>query len=94
MDINTNGVNTSSYQHLEVLLDQHGQWNVDLLKHMFPQNVVTKLLTILPPNGNSGRYICCWPNDKKGEYTILSSYKFTCNFDRKMERIIEADMEA
>lgn len=29
MDINTYSVNTTYYNHLEDLLDQHDQWNVD-----------------------------------------------------------------
>lgn len=43
MGINTNGVNTTSYQYLEDLLYQHDRWNMDLLKHLFPHNVVTKI---------------------------------------------------
>lgn len=45
--------------------------------------MVTKILAILTPNDNNGRDICCWPSDKKGEYTISSSYKLICNFGRK-----------
>lgn len=59
MDINTVGVNTTSYQHLKDLLDQHGQWNIDILKHLFSKNLVTKILVNLLPDGNSGRYIRC-----------------------------------
>lgn len=36
MDINTHGVNIDSYKHLKDLLDQQGQWDVDLLNHLFP----------------------------------------------------------
>lgn len=35
MDINTDGVDTSSYQHLEDLLDQHGKYNMIIVKKIF-----------------------------------------------------------
>lgn len=57
------------------------------LKHLFPQNMVTKILPILSINGNNGRDIFCWPSDKKGEYTISSGYKLMCNLVGKMGRI-------
>lgn len=59
MDINIYGVNKTSYQYLEDLLDQHDPWNTNLLKHLFSQNMVTKILVILLLDGNSGRDICC-----------------------------------
>lgn len=83
MDINTNGVNANSYQYLEDSLDQHGKWNVDLLKYLFSQNVVTNILAILHPDGNSGRDICCWSSYKNGEYIISLNYKLMCNFGRQ-----------
>lgn len=52
MDININYVNSPSYQRSKDLLNKHGQWNVDLLKNLFPQNLVTKILVILPPGIN------------------------------------------
>lgn len=46
-------------------MDQHELWNVDLLKQLFPQNMVTKIRGSLPLDVNSGKDICCWPSDKK-----------------------------
>lgn len=51
-------------------MDQHGQWNPDILKHMFPQNVTTKILSILPPGGILEDIFFVGQTIKKGEYTV------------------------
>lgn len=67
-------------RHVKDLLDERGEWNMDILSGTFPQNIIDVILTEKPPNPDRGDDICIWKGNHSGLFFIKNEYDLIrCN---------------
>ncbi|PNY15946.1 ribonuclease H, partial [Trifolium pratense] len=72
------------------LVDEHGQWNYQMLQSWLPHTIVRRLWAILPPTDDNGMDQRGWKGDKNGEFSVSSAYLMICNFTENFDDTIWA----
>jgi hypothetical protein len=69
------------------LVNDNGFWKLDILSSWLPQNIISKLFAIVPPNNDSEIDRRAWSGSPDGNFTIASAYTLLCRFnDEGMRR--------
>ncbi|GAU29740.1 hypothetical protein TSUD_392290 [Trifolium subterraneum] len=63
------------------LVNANGFWKLESLSTWLPQNIISKLFAIVPPNNNSEANRRAWSGSSDGSFTIASSYTLLCHFN-------------
>jgi hypothetical protein len=71
-----------------LLQDDHGAWDVDVVRAVFEEDVANQVLQI-PINRRVGEDFMSWPHTKFGDYTVRSAYNLARSekffLDRSMQ---------
>ncbi|GAU34558.1 hypothetical protein TSUD_219420 [Trifolium subterraneum] len=63
------------------LVDNNGFWKLDILRTWLPQNITSKLFSIVPPKNNSAPDLRAWSGSTDGNFNIASAYTLLCHFN-------------
>ncbi|KAK2422059.1 Polynucleotidyl transferase, ribonuclease H superfamily protein [Trifolium repens] len=63
------------------LVNDNGFWKLDILSSWLPQNIISKLFAIVPPNNDSEIDRRAWSGSPDGNFTIASAYTLLCRFN-------------
>lgn len=60
--------------NMQELVDELGNWKLDTISGLFPDDVINRIHSLLPPNRGTEEDKRMWPSNSLGEFTISSAY--------------------
>ncbi|GAU48590.1 hypothetical protein TSUD_405800 [Trifolium subterraneum] len=57
------------------MLNGDGNWNMSVLKNYLPQEILDKILILIPPRATDGADVRVWPGNRMGMFSVSSAYK-------------------
>lgn len=69
----TNSSIANQTQKANDLMDEQGNWNMNMLRQLLLQGILDIIKSIDPPYINQGKDICLWKGTRHGSFSVANA---------------------